>query len=470
MTARERWLRRNLFRLHLGQFLRCAGDALSVYLCAFGTAVLFAKLLIPALWPHVLWMSLGVLPIIAWAWWRSRVDGFTEREAIALLDRSLGAGGLLMALSEAPDSEWEARLPQLEAAWRASLPRVRPRRFASYVTVPLLFAVGACFIPVRQSQATPIEPGTVGQNAAKNLEDLLVGLDEVEALEEDEKEELQEEIEKLIEETKDAPLTHERWEMLDSIEQRLRLRLDEAAAAAANAGSAASLLAAAAAGDMPPMSAERQAQLEEQVMDALEAMAARGAFANASPELQKALSEMLKNGKLNPSGDPRERAELMKGLSEFLNSEREKLDEMRKKANDGRCSKCGSKECDGTCDGQGQCQNCGGSCNGGECENGSKPGRGGVTRGRGDAEMTWGDESDDQGVKFKETVLPPGFLEDPQNQVLGVTLAPPEETPDAAAPRGAARDQRATAGREAWNRQLRPRHRSVVRKYFDSAE
>ncbi|QDU36431.1 hypothetical protein Mal4_07170 [Maioricimonas rarisocia] len=469
MTARERWLRRNLFRLHLGQFLRSAGDALSIYLCVFGTAVLFSKLLIPALWPHVLWMAVGIVPIVGWAWWRSRVDRFSEREAIALLDRSLGTGGLLMALSEAPDAEWESRLPQLEAAWRASLPRLRPRRFASYVTVPLLFAVGACLIPVRQSQATPIEPGTVGQNAAQDLEEMLVGLDEVEALEEEEKEELREEIEKLIEETADAPLTHERWEMLDSIEQRLRLRLDEAAAAAANAGSAASLLAAAAAGDMPPMSAERKAQLEEQVLEALEEMANRGAFANASPELQKALSEMLQNGKLNPSGDAGERAELMKELSEFLNEERSKLDEMRKKANDGKCSKCGSGECEGDCDAQ--CSSCGGSCEGGQCKNGgSIPGRGGVTRGRGDAEMTWGDESDDQNAKFKETVLPPGFLEDPKNEVLGVTLAPPEETPDAAAPRGAAREERATAGREAWNRQLRPRHRSVVRRYFDSGK
>jgi hypothetical protein len=83
--------------------------------------------------------------------------------------------------------------------------------------------------------------------------------------------------------------------------------------------------------------------------------------------------------------------------------------------------------------------------------------------------MSWGEESDRQGAKFKETVLPPGFQEDPQDDVRGVSLAPPETDPVAAAPRSAARQIEAASGREAWDRRLRPRHREVVRQYFDTA-
>ena len=51
--------------------------------------------------------------------------------------------------------------------------------------------------------------------------------------------------------------------------------------------------------------------------------------------------------------------------------------------------------------------------------------------------MSWGEESDRQGVKFKETVLPPGFREDPQEEVRGLSFAPPETKPAASAPRAA---------------------------------
>ena len=67
-----------------------------------------------------------------------------------------------------------------------------------------------------------------------------------------------------------------------------------------------------------------------------------------------------------------------------------------------------------------------------------------------------------------QSKLPPGFQEDPKEEVRGVSLAPPETDPAAAAPRGAARQIDAASGRETWDRRLRPRHREVVRQYFDT--
>jgi len=82
--------------------------------------------------------------------------------------------------------------------------------------------------------------------------------------------------------------------------------------------------------------------------------------------------------------------------------------------------------------------------------------------------MSWGDESDEAGVKFKETVLPPGLIDDPKDEVLGITQSAPQVDPAASITRGQVRTIDPAAGREIWDRTLRPRHRGVVRKFFDS--
>ena len=90
---------------------------------------------------------------------------------------------------------------------------------------------------------------------------------------------------------------------------------------------------------------------------------------------------------------------------------------------------------------------------------GNRPGRGGVNRGRGDADMTWGDESDKANTKFKEVVLSKGTLDKPKDEVIGVTANTPDVDVAESAP---------SAGKDTWNRKVRPRHRNAVRKYFDS--
>ena len=82
--------------------------------------------------------------------------------------------------------------------------------------------------------------------------------------------------------------------------------------------------------------------------------------------------------------------------------------------------------------------------------------------------MTWGDESDANDSKFKEVVLPAGFPDEPRNEVIGLTATAPKEEPAASAPRAARRLFDPAAGQATWNRQLRPRHRAAVRRYFNS--
>ena len=80
--------------------------------------------------------------------------------------------------------------------------------------------------------------------------------------------------------------------------------------------------------------------------------------------------------------------------------------------------------------------------------------------------MTWGRESEEQGVKFKETVLPEGFLEQPKDDLIGLDASAPEVEPAATALRGKAQARKAAAGGTTTNRRLSPKHRRAVRKYF----
>ena len=82
--------------------------------------------------------------------------------------------------------------------------------------------------------------------------------------------------------------------------------------------------------------------------------------------------------------------------------------------------------------------------------------------------MDWGDESDEQKVKFTPKELPPVSLS-PEDQmpVVGIDLIAPE---DVNAPE-AARNRRVTdfgkgTGSDSWRRRVSPRHRASVRRYF----
>ena len=278
-------------------------------------------------------------------------------------------------------------------------------------------------------------------------------LDEAEVLEEEEEQELREEIEKLAEETEHTPLTHEKWETVDALREKMRLRLETASLTVSKARDAAATLAAAGLGDGQKLSMEQTMQLEKQAIETLRKLAENGEFSKLSSQARSELQRLIKDGKF--SSDPAERQKQLEALEEFLDQEADRLSECREKCDGGACPRCGS----GQCQGEGNCPGVDGD---------GRPGRGGINRGRGDAPITWGDESDEQGVKFKETVLPPGLLDDPKNEVIGINPTAPEVAPADSAPRAAARAGDPSAGRETWNRRLRPRHRRVVRNYFDT--
>lgn len=93
------------------------------------------------------------------------------------------------------------------------------------------------------------------------------------------------------------------------------------------------------------------------------------------------------------------------------------------------------------------------------------PGSGGITRGRGDAELTWGEETAGDTDRFEARSLPEAQYRDPEHStVVGIGAAAPtvEPTPES----GGLVDVDASAGNVTWKRRLAPHHRRAVQSYF----
>ncbi|WP_339908737.1 hypothetical protein [Symmachiella dynata] len=467
MGSADKWIDQFLKRVRIGEFLRRAAEFGAVFLFSFGTIVLVVKLLIPQLWPHVLWIALCAVPTAVAAWWYARRSWCSRDDSVALLDEALGTGGLLMTLTERPDPFWRDRLPKLDLQYRQALPKYRPTRFASYLALPLMFAVAACFVPLREASTAPVLKNTAARNATEQLEELLAELEATTVLEEAEEEKLKEEIQRLVEETEQSPLTSEKWETLDALRERMQTRLTSAEINMSKATEAAEeLRRAELSGEK--LTLERKLLLEKQLADALSKLSKNGNFANAPQGMQDDLQKLMKNGKLKLAKGGAARQQQLEQLRKFLEEEQDKLKEIRK-----NCKACQNGQCP-----NGQCE--GGQCQGGMCQgpgqqgsansNNGRPGSGGVNRGRGDAAMSWGDESDQQGVKFKESVLPQGFREQAKDEIDSIKASAPDVDPAAAAPRSAAHDSAASAGSTTVQRRLSPKHRAAVRKYFDTSK
>jgi len=93
------------------------------------------------------------------------------------------------------------------------------------------------------------------------------------------------------------------------------------------------------------------------------------------------------------------------------------------------------------------------------------PGRGGVSRGRGDAALGFDGETPGRSDQFEAKELPPAQRLDPDTTALvGVGAGAPGVEPAAQA--GGVVDTQASAGRAAWKRRVAPHHREAVQEFF----
>lgn len=100
----------------------------------------------------------------------------------------------------------------------------------------------------------------------------------------------------------------------------------------------------------------------------------------------------------------------------------------------------------------------------------SPAGAGGVTRGRGDAALTWTDEALETEVSFQAEVLPPGHGWDPEKTItIGGQVAAPWVRPDSGAEFEGLRNARGGQG-GAFTNPVLPMHRGTVRRYFATGQ
>lgn len=454
-------LDRQLDRLHRRRRLQRSLDrllpALGLGLGGAAVAVMVVRLALPgAGWVALPLAAAGVLlPILIVP------RSFARRDERAVLtghlDRGCAAHGLAMALAALPagqrDGDWMARLRRpLEDLTLPPL-RLIAGRGALFAVVCLLAALA---LPQRESVASlPTVVGSFFRQAAERV----AGLEQAGVIPPAESEQARTDLAHLQERATDQGMDQPTWEALDRIRQRLdrsvsttnqrlaqSLSLSEAVAQApdqtprsqdgARLAQAVAELAVRAPGLVPKLPAGAG---EEELQAALAQAAAAGAL---SPEQADAVKRL---GLLRPQAGRQLDAQEARRLGEHLAKELAKAREALRKLGEGQG--------DGPDQGDGQA---------------GRPGRGGVGRGPGHADLTWNDPLRTAGGGVEG--LPAGAQLNPDGSVTlaeQVRDAEIDESVQQAAVRAAARAFDPTAA-DARRATVAPRHRAVVERYFAS--
>lgn len=455
--AIERLRRRAFHGAFLGAFLRAfavTAAVLAVLVLTLRVGFRFER--VDAAWAFA---PLALTVVVAWVQARRRVP--SHAATAAWLDVRSGGAGSIVAADEVSDSRWDPALDRQLAA-EPALPRIdvaRPLRMAS---LSFAFAAMAMLVPISPALVGP--PTVVQEATLERIEDELAALQEQIELEPEVAAELQEALERL---QQDGALADPEaaFEALD----RAQDRLEQEAYERAELSQSAQGDLARAADDAMSNPEAAQAALEK----SMEQLAAGG----FSKDVQSALEKELGAAGVSLSPGTKLEAAAIESISKEL---AEKLGERsaalaKKGLLDGKAlAKLGElaklddfEPTEHVCD-----ENCG-TKPGGKCQGlgrgwlleGAGAGRGGVSRGRGDAEMTWGEETPGETDRFAAKTLPDARYADPENSgIIGLGAAAPPVDPQAEAAGSGAIE--GSGGQSAWRRRLAPHHRDAVKTWF----
>ncbi len=427
---------------------------------AWGLAVLFLRAAFGTERQPLLWGLLGfAVAVVAAA--VAAVRRMPARRSVrALLDKVSNCGGLLMAGEETDLGPWRDAMPAIE----------RPRIIWRSGQTWCVFCAAAAFvllgfaIPQRYVDMNAARPPLDVTDDVARIKEQIELLEEEAIIEEQRAETLEQ---KLDQTAADASGTEpgKTLEALDHLEQELRKGAEEAAEAAL--AQAEQL---AAAENLAAQLDQAAGQLDEkdlaQAMKELSALMEQALSENESL-LNEALDEKLlnacKDGKLC-------QADLAK-LCKACQLSKDQLSEMVKKLAE---AKMIDAEMMAKCEGCSQCNNDRllaflaksgmNACEG--IATGNCPGRGAVTRGRGDAALTWKDPSTKENTEFQEQVLPPNLAGLKDSTRVGVSLSAPK-VEDVGSSSGGALGGAATGSGSAFTAKVLPRHKGAVKRYFE---
>jgi hypothetical protein len=473
MNADERAIKEFTFRFAALLALRLAVGFMTAWGFVWGMAVLVLRVAAGTPRSLLLWGLLGVVPAVGLGIILSRRRLPRRQSVRALLDKQSRCGGLFMAAEEADLGSWRARMPAItvpQLTWRS-------RRPAALLAAASLFVLVGFLIPQRLVSIT----GGHTLEVAGEIEKLTAQIDVLEQekiLEPTKAESLKDKLEQIrADASGEDPV--KTWEALD----HLRPIPEEAAAEAAEAAISKTedLTQAEALAEAVAQTLEQQAQEGEAAMDpklVSEAMAELSQMVEAAAAQDESLKRRLERKDLQKAVEASELSpEQLEQLANTLRECKGDVADLLQKLSEADLVDLSTLELNGQvgkCDPEGLAaflKENEGQMSVGEMLAESKegrPGRGGVDRGRGDAAMTWGDESSEEGTKFKETILPPAALDAAKESVLaGVSAGAPTVETDAAPSEPGALTGAAAGAGSAHTQTVLPRHRGTVRRYFE---
>ena len=442
---------------------------LPLYLFAYGAGILACKALqIPVELPvYEYYIPVGLIAAIFFI---SCILGFREApeksKVIAILDINTCSGGLVTASSELDIGSWKDRVP---------LPKTPGikwdyRKSSFPLIMAIVFFAAAILIPEKALLASK-PPIDVTQEVTDMYEKLGV-LDEEDIIDEQLVQEYQKDISNM-EKRANSGDSVGLWEAMDHLNNDFEKTAEKAADDLLNQIAESAI-------------GQQLANSLGANMDSLDPGTTKEAMDQLAKLAGNSVSaEALKESKITPE----QMKELLKKLQESQ-CDAGDLSQLSKVL--GNCKACGSAKMGRLINGKlidakflGKCEGAGklgkealaaylAMCEGfGDIDIDAlvpmgMPGRGGVTRGRGDAPMTWTDPTNSDNMAFKEQVLPPGAVSSLDNsEMQGVSIGDPtSEDPIGPSGSGALNNANSTGGSALGHRVL-PTHRKVVRNYFD---
>jgi hypothetical protein len=426
----------------------------TIWLFTWGASCLVLRVSTSAPSGKLLWGATGLLLALALALWRAQQRRPADSVLRAWLDQQNHCGGKLMAAGEASLGAWD--LPAL------AVPRLRWRSLRAWglFVIASSFVVGALLLPVGLAGADSAQALDIKREADQLKADLST-LQEAGALAAEKAQSLEQQLQQVQQEASGADPV-KTWEALDQLNDKLGQAAREAAQQSAQQQQ--KLEQAAALAEALQTGAN---QLDEQTLtEAMQTLSSltQQALQKEAQALPRELQQALKDGKLN--------AAQLQQLSQALQQGQGRLNQQLSKLAQSGLIKPGDLKQGATAGKRNQS-----GLAKHLAENARKVplekaveawcnGKGGVDRGRADAELTWGEMAKEEGAKFKEKTLSPAAVSDLQNsQLVGMSSAAPAVQTGVAA-HGALNNTNAGGG-SAYTQTVLPRHKGAVKRYFD---
>lgn len=427
----------NPLRWHLNLAL-WMNTALRPFIILFGilaTALLAFKMIRPDLAPYcfLLFSFLPFLAVNAWFQCRKKDLFFKKYETIEIIDCLFNDDGSVTAFYEKPSLNFDPHYyTTLQKTLEGRLPVLYPPFYIKRMIPVLLFFTLAVLIP-------PRVPETMEQHrqiVSSLTQPLFNKIEENTILfSDEEKAELMQNLEEIKNDEKG--ISREKWEAIEEVQDRIDKTID-----------------------MKNQNVQKMLSDLNRMSSLLDNQDSRIGSSLGSPQNNTRLEKLLSNLALNNTGmrlSSKKQADINKLLSEMKGAPNK---EAMKQA---ICDL--HKELASCCMGTEPWYQIG---EGGDQEDqgeGKVPGRGGITRGRGDAPMVFGENKNLPQAKFKDQELSNQFLTPEDLIDMGITPLEPKPDPQKFSP-DTLQNFESLEGTGISRTRISPGQKDVIAKYF----